>query len=462
MRSFDPTITNPVTNTAGAMWYAATHTNGRTRLQENKWANFLPRFGASYQMGTKMTVNGGFGMYTFPWNVDSYASCCLGNAINSSGNETDITGGIAPVAFLKGSGNENPQGAKGSSINSLYLNSPTTPQAYNGQTVSYMKYDQPLPRLYNWNLTVQRQLTGNLMAQLGYVGSHGTNLLYNTDLNQVPVGLLGPNDASSRPYPQYQSINGFTTNATSNYHALQAVVASRMWKGLTMNANYTWSHMTDAQDSSGWGSQQGTTIWQNAYDPRANWGASNFDVRNMFKAYGTYDLPFGRGRRYLNKNAFLDEGIGGWTMSLTFVGQGGHPFTPYMAQPNNSYASGNQASGFQWFPDQVGNPMAAGQSGTLKQWFNPAAYKVPNPGTLGNMRRNSVYGPGLHVINGSIHKTFPIWERFNFELAANATNLINHPSFADPDPVIGPNHHAQITGVNEGGRIVELVGHLRF
>src|SRR6185437_7916861 len=124
-----------------------------------------------------------------------------------------------------------------------------------------------------------------------------------------------------------------------------------------------------------------------------------------------------------------------------------------------------------WYPNQVGNPMAAGQSRTLNQWFNPNAFQAPPPGTLGNMRRNSVYGPGLHVINGSIHKTFPIYERFSFEFAANATNLINHPSFADPDTQIDNNppdptkgyvHHAQITGVTVGGRVVELVGHLRF
>jgi hypothetical protein len=78
------------------------------------------------------------------------------------------------------------------------------------------------------------------------------------------------------------------------------------------------------------------------------------------------------------------------------------------------------------------------------------------------MRRNSIYGPGLHVINGSIHKTFRIAERVNFELAANATNLINHPSFANPDSVIGTGHHAQITAVNQGGRGVSLVGHIRF
>jgi hypothetical protein len=129
---------------------------------------------------------------------------------------------------------------------------------------------------------------------------------------------------------------------------------------------------------------------------------------------------------------------------------------------NNSYASTNQAGGFKWYPNQVGNPHTSGQSGTLNQFFDPTAYQSPTPGTLGNMRRNSIYGPGLHVINGSIHKTFRITERVNFELAANATNLINHASFQNPDNVIGTSHHGQITATTVGGRGVSLVGHLRF
>jgi hypothetical protein len=81
---------------------------------------------------------------------------------------------------------------------------------------------------------------------------------------------------------------------------------------------------------------------------------------------------------------------------------------------------------------------------------------------LGNNHRNDIYGPGLHVINGSLHKTFQIYERVSFDLAANATNLVNHPSFAIPDLNVGTGHHAQITSVNEGGRTVEIVGHVRF
>jgi hypothetical protein len=459
-RAFDPTITNPATNAPGAMWYAATHVNGRTQLQKNQWNNWLPRVGAAYQLGAKMTVRGGFGVYTFPWNADNYASCCLGDARSSSGSEADSTGGIAPVVLLSSSGSTNYQGSSGASINSLYVTAPTTPQAYNGQAVSYMQYDQPIPLLYSWNLTVQRQLTGNTVAELAYVGSHAHNLIFNTDLNQVPASELGPNDASSRPYPEYQAISGFTTQAASFYSALEAELKRAFSNGLMFDFNYTWSHMTDDQDSSGWGSKEGTTVWQNAYVPSANHGAANFDVRNMFKAYGAYQLPFGQGRRYLNSNKALDEAVGGWMFSATWIGQGGNPFTPYMLNPANSYASTAQASGFQWFPDQIGNPRA--NTSGINGWYNVNAYQQPTAGTLGNMRRNSVYGPGVYAMNASIKKTFAIWERVGFEFSADATNVLNHPSWSQPDLVIGPNHSGQIRGVTEGGRNIELIGKLRF
>lgn len=458
-RAFDPTIINPATNAGGAMWYALTHANGRTALQKSKMNNWLPRAGFAWQINSDTVLRGGYGLYTFPWNVDSYASCCLGNARSSSGNEADSTGNIAPVVLLSSDGNTNYQGAKGASIDSLYVVAPTTPDGYNKQGVRYMQYDQSLPLLQSWNLTVQRQFAGGNSVEVGYVGSHGQNLLFNTDLNQVPVNLLGPNDASSRPYPEYQAISGFTTQGISNYNALQAAYTIRTSHGMMVNVNYTWSHMLDNQDSSGWGSQQGTTIWQNAYVPSANYGAANFDVRNMFKAYGVYQLPFGHGQRFLSKGKALDEALGGWTLSATYVLQGGNPFTPFMLV-NNSYASVG-ASGFAWFPNLVGNPRAGNFKG-INGWFDTSAYASPAPGTFGNMRRNSIYGPGVDVMNASIHKTFPIWERASFDFSVNATNFLNHASFAQPDAAIGPGHVGQITRTTVGGRNLMLVGKLMF
>jgi hypothetical protein len=454
-RSFDPTIINPATNAPGAMWYAATAVNGRHTLQAPQWNNWLPRVGFAYLLGNNTTIRGGFGMYTFPWNVDTYGNG-LGNAFTSSGSEADSTNNVQPVVILGSDGNTNYQGSKGASINSLYRRAPTTPDAYNGQPVGFTQYQSPVPLLKSWNLTVQRSISADTVAEIGYVGSHGTNLAWLTDLNQVPESELGPNDASYRPYPEFQSITGVTTASVSNYNAFQAEITRRMSHGFMFNFNYTWSHMLSTQDSSGWGSKQGNQPYQNAYYPGRNYGPSNFDIRHMFKGEVIYNLPFGRGRTFLNKSAVLDQVIGGWTLSGTLVVQTGNPFTPYMLV-NNSYSLSSNAV---QYPNVVGNPMLANP--TISSWFNVNALAAPLPGTFGNMGRNILYGPGLSDVNMSLQKTFSITERIKLDFMANATNVLNHPSFAQPDRLIGPGHVGQITGVTVGGRQMEIVGKLRF
>ena len=455
-RSFDTTVINPATNAPGAMWYGTTHANGRDRLQKSVWNNWLPRVGFAYLLGTKTTVRGGFGMYTFPWNVDTYASCCLGNAAAYSGNQTDSTGNVSPVVILSSNGNTNYQGAKGAAINALYGLQPTTAQAFNGQAVGFQPYTQPSPLLKSWNFTVQRQLTGNMLADIGYIGSRETHLAFTTDLNQVPQSLLGPTDSGSRPYPEYQSITGYKSNALSNYDAFQAEITRRFSNGLLFNFNYTWSHLLDDQDSSGWGSEQGATPYQNAYNQMANYGPSNFDIRHMFKGHVAYNLPFGKGRKFVNTSKALDEAVGGWNLFGDLIVQTGPPFTPSMSV-NNSYSL---SSNNLWYPNVVGDPKLSNPN--IYSWFNVNAFAAPTPGTFGNMGRNVVYGPGMSAVNMSLIKTFSFTERLKLDFSANATNVLNHPSFALPDTKIGPGHVGKISGVSVGARQMELVAKFRF
>jgi hypothetical protein len=398
-------------------------------------------------------------MYTYPWNTDTYGGG-LGNAFTSSGSQTDSTNNAQPVVLLSSDGNTNYQGAKGSAINALYRRAATTPEAYNGQAVGFNQYTSPVPLLKSWNLTVQRQLTGDLIASVGYIGSHGSHLAFTTDLNQVPENLLGPNDAGSRPYSQFQSLTGYTTEGISNYHAFQADVTRRFSRGLTFNFNYTWSHMLSNQDSAGWGTLQGATPYQRAYAPLANYGPSNFDVRHMFKGHVAYELPFGRGRRFVNSSQVLDEVVGGWQIFGDFISQTGSPFTPYMAT-NNSYSLSSSTNAV-WYPNVVGDPKAVSGGQNINSWFNTNAFAAPAPGTFGNSGRNIVYGPTLNAINMSLHKTFSFTERIKLDFSAGATNLLNHPSFALPDKLIGPGHFGQITGTSVGARQMELIAKVRF
>ena len=117
-----------------------------------------------------------------------------------------------------------------------YVSNSNAPGAYNGQSFNYNAYHEPVGGSYQWNLQVQRELSTNLVASLRYVASHGHNLPFQVDINQVPQNLLSANDQGSRPYPQFRSLNTSGTpaneNAISNYNSLQAVIEKRMSQGL--------------------------------------------------------------------------------------------------------------------------------------------------------------------------------------------------------------------------------------
>lgn len=468
--AFDPTVTNPANGQPGAMWYGFTHANGRHNLQAPKYDIVLPRLGFSWQVMPETVLRGGFGMYAASWSEDTYGAG-MGNAFGSSGGYGDTTNGLCPIVQLSGTGaapdTTDPGCGIGSfnssSVNANYLTAPSTPDARNGQGVSYNEYHTPVPMNYQWSLGVQRQLGLNYVAQITYVGNHGSNLNFPVDINQVPESKLAPNDLSSEPYPLFQGISGSTNNAISNYNALEAVMTKRFDHGLEFSANYTWSHFLDDQDSSGWGSRGGWQNFQNAFNPADNYSNSNFDIRNMFKAYGIYNLPFGKGGLFLNHNNLLDEVVGGWQFAATLVAQGGNPLS-ITTGCNNS--SNNQSGCYTQYANRVGSVKLSGSTkARLNEWYNLSALAVPAPYTYGNFVRNTVYGPGLSDMNAQLGKTFILWpERgVRMHIEGEAFNVLNHASFGQPgNNAIGPGESAQITGVTVGGRTMQLYGKITF
>jgi Carboxypeptidase regulatory-like domain len=459
--AFDPTVPNPATGTLGAMWYGSTAANGRTRIQNGVYNTFLPRLGFSYLLDPNTTIRGGFGLYAYNWSNDTYNGASqgpiMGAAFGSKGNVTDTTNGATPLVILSGSG-----------ANLPYIAATTDPAGYNGSNVNFAAYHQPVGGSYQWNIQLQRQLNNNLVASLAYVASHGHDLPFAVDINQVPVGKLSPNDKQFRPYPQFGTIAVAgavpNENAISNYHSLQAQIEQRLSHGLNFSFSYVWSHFLDDLDTAGWGSHSGNTNWQNAYNPAANYGNSNFDVRNAFKGYLVYQLPFGRGRQFLNSNSLIDAVIGGWQLSDTLVIQSGQPFTPVM-QTDTSYSLAG--SNFALYPNVIGNPNLANRG--VKQWFNEAAFAAPAAGTFGNEHRNQLTGPGLATTNLSLSKTFSIWEDVKLQVRGDANNAFNHPSFGLPSNTlsvtpsggIAPGS-STITGVTVPSRTMQVSARLSF
>jgi Carboxypeptidase regulatory-like domain len=466
--SFDPTVNNPATNTPGAYWFATTHANGRTSMMANTYNTWQPRLGFSWARDPKTVFRGGFGLYSYTWSLDTYGgnntTYGMGAAISSAGGDNDPTNGITPITKLDGTGT-----VFGSTTPLPYTQGSTSPTAFNGQPAGYIQYHTPVPRILQWNVSAQRSLGTNIVVELAYVASHGSSLNFPTDLNQVPQALLSPSDApTGRPYPNFQSLTGSTNNAISNYNSLQASITKRMTNGVSFSFNYVWSHMLDDQDSSGWGSHSGPQDYQIANNPAANYSNSNFDVRHAFKGYAVYVLPVGRGQKFLNGSRAVDAVIGGWQISGTMVLSTGNPFTVdgtqnTYAQAGSSFPNWTRGAGYGYKPVDR----------SISNWFLPEAFSQPENGTFGDVRRNSLYGPGLELFNLSGSKTFSLpWEGVNIQLRCDAQNAFNHPSFGVPsDASLGGSNGpgtpyttgtTAITTTTVSGRNVQLGLRLTF
>jgi hypothetical protein len=459
---FDPTLTNPVTNTLGSIWFGGLN-GARTQSFQTK-TKVMPRLGIAWQPTNDWVVRGGVGQYASLWSMDTVGGP-LGFGTGTTGTAS-ANPGQAPVVQLSGTGAGLPMI---SGRNPASYITPATPQG-NG-FIPYTPYNLPVMNGWQWTAGVQRRLPANMVVEAQYVGSHWSNLHFEADINQVPANALGGGQ-SARPYPQFSGIGigsgGARTglySGISNYHALQVLLKKPFGYGFYADLSYTWSRLKDDMDTSGWGNQFGAVYYQDAYTPSANYAVSNFDRPQAFKGSVVYSIPLGRGHQYLN-SAAGDAALGGWQASTTFVAESGAPFTVVMNNATNSGALDGS-----WYPNLIGNPHVSNQS--INQWFNQLAYATPATDTFGNDKRNSLRGPDLTDVDFSLAKTFTIpgWEQGKLQLRMDAINILNHPSFINPsnnlnptalstgvpDPSVG-----KITATTITGRVVQVSARFSF
>jgi hypothetical protein len=451
MGGFDPTLTNPVTNTPGSIWFAGLN-GARTKSFETKTIA-MPRLGFAWQASNNWVVRGGVGQYSSLWSMDTVGGP-LGFGTGATG--TASTGSTStPVVQLSGSGA------------GLPIVSGRNPAIYNGQGngfIPYTPYNLPIMNGWQWTGSIQHRLPGNMVAEGQYIGSHWENQHFEADVNQLPANKLGQGQ-NARPYPQYLGIGvgsgGARTgkySGVSNYEAVQGLLHKPFGNGLSAELAYTWSRLKDDMDTSGWGNQFGGVFYQDAYNPHTNYALSNFDRPNAFKGTLVYALPLGKGHQYLN-SAAADAALGGWQASLSFQAESGAPYTMWLdANP----VSGSLCNGCALYPNLVGDPSVSNPS--VSQWFNPAAFATPARNTFGNNKRNSLRGPKLTDMDFSLGKTWgvPGWEQGKLQLRMDATNILNHPSFQNPDSKFTDSSVGTITGVTIGGRILQLSARFSF
>jgi hypothetical protein len=422
--------------------------NGNDRLANGQKTNFAPRVGFAYQAQPSTVVRAGFGIFygglmaegntnlgaNFPFSnqANFYAPTCVMNSCPS----------VATQGITLENGLE-PQVAAG------FQNFVSYPSFH--ATDANIK----TPYTMNYSLAVQQQLSSTLASTLSYVGNVSRHLSLYNSTNTVP-GLYTPgtNTQTYQPFPDLGGIAMISYVGVSTYNSLQAKLEKRASHGLSFLATYTWSHaLDDASDAAGNFSAIGDR--NQALIPFIDeYTNSVFDIRQRFTFNGNYELPFGKGKAFLNRSLWTDELVGGWSSSLTFAAQTG---TPFSVSNNNSAAAGGSARAI-----MVRSPFAPGgspdasnpgttcatETRTKEHWYNPCAFANPLPGSLipagtavtgeANAiaflggRSNTIYGPGYYGVNMSLFKNFATFREQSLQFRADAFNLLNHPTWANP------------------------------
>jgi hypothetical protein len=269
------------------------------------------------------------------------------------------------------------------------------------------------------------------------VGSKGTHLAQESDYNQERI----PNTTSSRPVPVFQAITVEQFNGISHYDSGQVTVRRRFQHGLFFRVNYTFAKSLDTQSGANAAGSNGYFGNQNVLNPSAEYGRSDFDLRQNFSATSVYRTS---SRFYLLRD---------WQASGNILAYSGQPFTLKVA--------GTQDLGVATRPNQTCNGTLSYR--TVGAWFNPQCYAAPASG-FGNTGRNTLSAPGSVVLNLSVGRVFTMPREFgSFEFRLEGFNALNHPNFAAPSATIGSTTTAGVISSTTGNqRLVQVSGRYSF
>jgi TonB dependent receptor len=298
----------------------------------------------------------------------------------------------------------------------------------------------------DWNLTIERQLTASTGLQVAYIGTKGTHLQLLENINQplvvngiyqsvrpfptLPLSspVLPPQCTAPNPVCPLNNIQQTDSVGNSNYNALWVTLTQRAWRGLQLLASYSYSKSLDYNSLT----SNDTITLQNAYNPRGDYGPSEFDARHRIVASGIYALPFKSNRL-----------VAGWQVGIITQAQSGNPLTPVVTigpGPGISLVVRPNLTG------------PVGVTGNPTQWFaNKSVFLSPctttggaTTCTPGNMARDSVVGPSFVNTDFSVAKDTKLNERFTLEFRAELFDIFNHPNFGNPSLTVGSSTFGEI------------------
>jgi hypothetical protein len=300
-----------------------------------------------------------------------------------------------------------------------------------------------------WNFTVQQALTQSTTLQVGYAGQHATHMMVPTPYlqGQIVNGQVEPSvyfRGNPALVSELGNVSGTSSTGYMHYNALQTVLQQHLSNGLEGQLAYTWSHcLTNNSGYYGtWGSATQATpaspYYQNLYDPAGDYASCYYDAKHTLSAYATYDLPFGRGRKFgANMNRVVNAIVGGWQGSTIISVHSGFPLAVYnnvSPDPSGTNSRGPRPNCGQ---QQVfGRQKSFASSGAFQgyQWMSPSGFSEPAPGTFGNCpAQGPVRGPGYTDTDIGLSKNFYFTENKYLQFRGDFLNAFNNVQLGHPD-----------------------------
>ena len=433
-----------VTTLACTKYVTASQDGLPQSLRNTYKGNFQPRIAIAYRPfnDTKTVIRAGFGIFTMT-NLGPLS-------FNNSGN---------PTSSLHSYSNANTAGA-----NTPLIQFPNTAPPSTSVQIGGGSLDQGVdptyrdPQSNQWNLTVEREVSSNTSIRASYVGMHTYRLSITEDLNQIPASTTpyvsgtaaNPYVDARAPYQNWFSLASTFNAGEANYRAIVVEATRRMQHGLYYDANYTYAvNKADNQGDA-----------PTAFAGEVNYGlpvADRFHIkqdlgnvegtrRNRMLLTGVYQLPVGKGRKWINGGGIKDAFLGGWDMTTVTLLETGPWLTPTISGSADQSNTNVANRGVILRPDVVSNNFYTGQS--RARYFNLAAFS-PTPagaGRFGNAGVGILEGPGTAAVSLGVAKNFHITEKIHARFESTFTNVLNHTNFAPPVTAIDSSTFGALTG----------------
>jgi hypothetical protein len=410
-------------------------------LRQSYKGNFQPRLSVAYRPfnDTKTVVRAGFGIYTMT-NLGPLS-------FNNSGN---------PTSSLHIFSNFNTAG-----VNTPQITFPNTaPPTTGGPTFGGGGLDQGVdpnyrdPQSNQWNVTIERQLSDATSLRASYVGMHTYRLSITEDLNQIPASTLpynagataGPYVDARAPYQNWTTLFSTFNAGEANYHAFEIQATHRLERGLYLDANYTFAkneadNQGDAPSTFAGEVNYGLPI-ADRFNIKRDLGNVSGTRRNRMLLTGMYQLPFGKGRPFMNTNQFTDAVLGGWDLTTITLLETGPWLTPSISSSLDQSNTNVANRGAVLRPDRV--PAGTANASTYN---NQSFLATPaGAGRFGNAGVGTLQGPGTATVSLGVAKRFAISEKVHARFETTFTNVLNHTNFAPPVTAIDNSQFGKLTG----------------